>query len=175
MASIHCSPLSGAARRSAASFLLPKSVCRAQPIAPRPRAQPRRPVSSSSRRQYKQPADNPDFHSILDNPPELVRSGRRHGPGLIILGTTGNNINSLVFIFLFKQIPFYSITLTPSPRTTHKKKKNSHHTAHSLRPRHVASLPPAMEDGPAGQVRGPPRAATAPAPASRRPGRRRRL
>ncbi|KAI6381814.1 hypothetical protein MCOR25_001045 [Pyricularia grisea] len=85
MASIHCSPLSGAARRSAASFLLPKSVCRAQPIAPRPRAQPRRPVSSSSRRQYKQPADNPDFHSILDNPPELVRSGRRHGPGLIIL------------------------------------------------------------------------------------------
>lgn len=33
-----------------------------------------------------QPADDPNFTSILDNPPELVRSGgRRHGPGLIIL------------------------------------------------------------------------------------------
>ncbi|OAA60567.1 cox1 assembly protein [Niveomyces insectorum RCEF 264] len=32
-----------------------------------------------------QPADDPNFTSILDNPPELVRSGRRHGPGLIVL------------------------------------------------------------------------------------------
>ncbi|CAK7272726.1 surf-like protein [Sporothrix epigloea] len=33
-----------------------------------------------------QPADDPNFTSILDNPPELVRSGgRKHGPGLIIL------------------------------------------------------------------------------------------
>ncbi|KAI1499980.1 SURF1-domain-containing protein [Biscogniauxia marginata] len=31
------------------------------------------------------PADDPTFTSILDNPPELVRAGRRHGPGLIIL------------------------------------------------------------------------------------------
>ncbi|KAF6840627.1 SURF1 family protein [Colletotrichum plurivorum] len=27
----------------------------------------------------------PDFHSIVDNPPDLVRTGRRHGPGLILL------------------------------------------------------------------------------------------
>ncbi|KAL1909461.1 surf-like protein [Sporothrix stenoceras] len=33
-----------------------------------------------------QPADDPNFTSILDNPPEIVRSGgRKHGPGLIIL------------------------------------------------------------------------------------------
>ncbi|KAI0390667.1 SURF1 family protein [Xylariaceae sp. FL0594] len=32
-----------------------------------------------------QPADDPTFSSIVDNPPELVRSGRRHGPGLVIL------------------------------------------------------------------------------------------
>ncbi|CAK7203783.1 surf-like protein [Sporothrix eucalyptigena] len=33
-----------------------------------------------------QPADDPNFTSILDNPPELVRSGgKKHGPGLIIL------------------------------------------------------------------------------------------
>ncbi|KAI1632336.1 SURF1 family protein [Biscogniauxia mediterranea] len=31
------------------------------------------------------PADDPTFTSILDNPPELVRAGRRHGPGLIVL------------------------------------------------------------------------------------------
>lgn len=33
-----------------------------------------------------QPADDPNFHSILDNPPQLIRTGgRRHGPGLIVL------------------------------------------------------------------------------------------
>ncbi|KAF3765083.1 putative Shy1, mitochondrial inner membrane protein [Cryphonectria parasitica EP155] len=33
----------------------------------------------------RQPADDPNFHSILDNPPQLVRTGRRHGPGLLVL------------------------------------------------------------------------------------------
>lgn len=32
------------------------------------------------------PADSPDFLSIVDNPPVLVKSGRRHGYGLIALG-----------------------------------------------------------------------------------------
>ncbi|KAL8798167.1 MAG: hypothetical protein Q9182_006898 [Xanthomendoza sp. 2 TL-2023] len=31
------------------------------------------------------PARHADFTSIVDNPPDLVRSGKRHGPGLIIL------------------------------------------------------------------------------------------
>jgi len=33
------------------------------------------------------PAEDPNFFSIVDNPPNIVKSGRRHGPGLIILGT----------------------------------------------------------------------------------------
>ncbi|KAK4229959.1 cytochrome oxidase assembly protein shy1 [Podospora fimiseda] len=45
-----------------------------------------RPISTSTpRTQRPQPADDPNFTSILDNPPELVRTGRKHGPGLIIL------------------------------------------------------------------------------------------
>ncbi|KAK4192590.1 cytochrome oxidase assembly protein shy1 [Podospora australis] len=45
----------------------------------------RQPFSSSPRRSQLQPGDDPSFSSIVDNPPELVRAGRRHGPGLIIL------------------------------------------------------------------------------------------
>jgi len=41
-------------------------------------------MSTSSPR-ARQPADDPNFMSIVDNPPNLVRTGRRHGPGLIIL------------------------------------------------------------------------------------------
>ncbi|AEO65153.1 uncharacterized protein THITE_2076347 [Thermothielavioides terrestris NRRL 8126] len=44
----------------------------------------RRTISSTPRRP-KQAADEHDFTSIVDNPPELVRVGRKHGPGLIIL------------------------------------------------------------------------------------------
>ncbi|KAL7265981.1 surf-like protein [Rhizina undulata] len=37
-------------------------------------------------RSYANPADHPDFVSVLDRPPTLVRAGKkRHGPGLIIL------------------------------------------------------------------------------------------
>ncbi|KAI8627861.1 SURF1 family protein [Xylariaceae sp. FL1651] len=49
------------------------------------RAHPRRPFANTSARRAKQPGDDPNFTSVLDNPPELVRAGRRHGPGLIIL------------------------------------------------------------------------------------------
>ncbi|KAI0011403.1 SURF1-domain-containing protein [Xylariaceae sp. FL0662B] len=43
-------------------------------------------LSTSPRlRSERPPVDDPAFTSILDNPPELVRTGRRHGPGLIIL------------------------------------------------------------------------------------------
>ncbi|KXJ93708.1 SURF1 family-domain-containing protein [Microdochium bolleyi] len=45
-------------------------------------ARPRRAANNEPR----QAADDPNFSSILDNPPELVRAGgKRHGPGLIIL------------------------------------------------------------------------------------------
>ena len=39
------------------------------------------------RRLVHNPADDPDFLSVVDNPPILVKSGRQHGPGLIILGS----------------------------------------------------------------------------------------
>jgi hypothetical protein len=35
--------------------------------------------------------ENTEFNSIVDNPPTLVRTGRRHGPGLIILGEVCHN------------------------------------------------------------------------------------
>ncbi|KIW03906.1 uncharacterized protein PV09_04749 [Verruconis gallopava] len=41
---------------------------------------------SPSKRHYANPADSPGFHSIVDDPPKLVRAGRkRHGPGIILL------------------------------------------------------------------------------------------
>lgn len=67
------------------------------PSSSRPRAPPRRTLFSRTRPQKqqqqpppqaepRQPADDPSFTSILDNPPELVRAGgRRHGPGLLVL------------------------------------------------------------------------------------------
>lgn len=44
------------------------------------------PLPTLQRRLAHNPADNPDFLSVVDNPPNLVKSGGRHGPGLIILG-----------------------------------------------------------------------------------------
>lgn len=46
-----------------------------------------RPPTATPRRHYaNSPADDPNFTSILDQPPQLIRSGRkRHGPGLIVL------------------------------------------------------------------------------------------
>ncbi|RFU28136.1 hypothetical protein B7463_g8193, partial [Scytalidium lignicola] len=40
---------------------------------------------SKTSRQLRQAGDDPNFTSIIDNPPNLVRAGRRHGPGLIVL------------------------------------------------------------------------------------------
>ncbi|KAI0384371.1 SURF1-domain-containing protein [Hypomontagnella monticulosa] len=45
----------------------------------------RRPFTHTTHRANRPPAEDPSFTSVLDNPPELVRTGRRHGPGLIIL------------------------------------------------------------------------------------------
>jgi len=35
---------------------------------------------------YRNPVDDPAFVSLIDQPVQLVRQKRRHGPGLIILG-----------------------------------------------------------------------------------------
>lgn len=69
-----------------ASSSLSKPAPRCARIA-RP-ALPRRPFSTSRPRSDKpQPVDDPNFVSILDAPPQIVRAGRRHGPGLILLGS----------------------------------------------------------------------------------------
>ncbi|KAH8661895.1 SURF1 family-domain-containing protein [Xylariales sp. PMI_506] len=48
--------------------------------------QPRRPFSQSPRSTNRQPAEDPNFTSVLDNPPQLVRTGRKHSkPGLLFL------------------------------------------------------------------------------------------
>lgn len=51
----------------------------------RPPQPPCRRLLHSTPRRNRQPAEDPNFTSILDNPPELMRTGRKHGPGLIIL------------------------------------------------------------------------------------------
>lgn len=62
----------------------------------------RRPFSSSRLRSDKQAGDSPEFVSIVDGPPQLVRASRRkHGPGLILLGTlsifpTSSEMSSIV-------------------------------------------------------------------------------
>jgi surfeit locus 1 family protein len=44
------------------------------------------PLHAAQRRYQSNPADSPEFKSILDNPPQIVRSGRKHKPfGLLIL------------------------------------------------------------------------------------------
>ena len=54
--------------------------------APRPRACPKcRKLSPFQQRYAHNPADDHYFESIVDNPPVLVRSGQKHGPGLIVL------------------------------------------------------------------------------------------
>lgn len=45
-----------------------------------------RSFATTGPRYARQAADDPTFTSIVDNPPQLVRVGRKHGPGLIILG-----------------------------------------------------------------------------------------
>lgn len=42
---------------------------------------------SYQQQQHQQPADDPQWVSPIDRPSQIVRVGRRHGPGLIILGT----------------------------------------------------------------------------------------
>lgn len=47
--------------------------------------QQRSKLPRQQRRHASNPADSPEFTSIVDNPPQLIRAGRRHGWGLIVL------------------------------------------------------------------------------------------
>jgi surfeit locus 1 family protein len=47
---------------------------------------PKRISRTLPRRQSPQPGDDPNFHSVVDNPPNIVRvGGKKHGAGLIVL------------------------------------------------------------------------------------------
>ncbi|KAL8772038.1 MAG: hypothetical protein Q9209_002704 [Squamulea sp. 1 TL-2023] len=61
------------------------------------------------RRFAHNPAEEANFTSIVDNSPDLVKSGRRHGPGIIILG---NSARSLVtqYLILFRNLALIPIT-----------------------------------------------------------------
>ncbi|KAH8601952.1 COX1 assembly protein-like protein Shy1 [Bisporella sp. PMI_857] len=51
-----------------------------------PKCQVCRHISQTTRRCNRQPVDDPNWTSIIDNPPDLVRAGgKKHGPGLIVL------------------------------------------------------------------------------------------
>ncbi|KAI9848526.1 MAG: surf-like protein [Sclerophora amabilis] len=63
-----------------------RSIADSRPrVTPICRRRCRKPPGQHQRRFAHTPANQPDFTSIVDNPANLVRSGQRHGPGLIIL------------------------------------------------------------------------------------------
>ncbi|KAK8016287.1 SURF1 family protein [Apiospora rasikravindrae] len=80
--SSRCSSTAATTTTKPSSFVLrTKTASQSSPLLPRPRF-----FSQTPRARSKQPAEDPNFSSILDNPPQLVRTGgRRHGPGLIVL------------------------------------------------------------------------------------------
>lgn len=100
------------------------------------RAQPqtlRQRCLSSSRRSLRQPAEDPDFKSIVDGPAVLVKAGgKRHGLGLIVLGCY-----PLSNIAAQANIPSFN-------------------TCHSLRPWHMAGPAPRLEEQTDRQIRGSP-------------------
>ncbi len=53
----------------------------------------RRRFSRTASRRAREPADDPNFSSIIDAAPQLVRSGRKHGPGLILLGRQAGRLS----------------------------------------------------------------------------------
>ena len=55
-------------------------------------------IARTQRRLAHNPADSPDFLSIVDHPPILVKSGRRHGYGLIVLGLSLSGLLQLCLL-----------------------------------------------------------------------------
>ena len=72
--------------RLPALLLQPYSILSAAKPSPRSLSRPRYGVQFFLHRHYgHNPADDPLFSSTVDNPPQLVKTGQKHGPGLIIL------------------------------------------------------------------------------------------
>jgi len=111
-----------------------------------------RPSPSTQRRLAHVPAEDPNFTSIVDNPPNLVKTGDRHGPGLIILG----------------EATCYESTVSELTVL-------SAHSYYRICPRKLAGPTARVEDETDRQTRRPPRPTSATITSSDRPGRHRRL
>ena len=109
---------------------------------------------NASKRSAVNPADTPGWTSIVDNPPRIVRTGKRHTAGLIILGTTS------------------SPSFSPLPQTNLPSSDNPHHR---LLPRNLASTTPGLENVPDREIRRPADPPSAPAPSPYRHRRNTRL
>lgn len=107
-----------------------------------------RPSPPIQRRFAHIPAEDPNFTSIVDNPPNLVKTGNRHGPGLIILGAATRHTS-----------PASELTIL------------SPHPHHRICPGKLAGPTARVEDGTARQTRRPPSAASVTITAADRPGR----
>ena len=124
-------------------------------------------------RRYAQTAvDDPNFTSIVDHPAKLVRTGRKHGYGIIILG-----INSPSDVH---SNPSHFSTLSlPSISLYYKKTNNifppSAHPHYRLRPRHLADPAPQLENHSHHTLRGPTRTRPFNPTPTDRPQRYRRL
>ena len=86
-----------------------------------------RPLSNSRpriQRYEPPPIEDPNFISLVDQPRDIVKGRRRHGPGLVILGTA-----------ISRRSP-----------SLHTLIANSSCSPDSVRPRHLASPAVRMED-----------------------------
>ena len=90
---------------------------------------------SSNNRQL---ADDPRWISVVDHPAQVVRAGRKHGPGLIILGIAPMLPATLKWTMMMLIVVYCSF--------------NSYHL---IRPRNLASPAPRLENKPDHKIRGP--------------------
>lgn len=79
---IPISTLQDGARSHPMSSLFRRALSRLPPVPQKGNG-----LQSVQRRAQHNPADSPNFHSIVDNPSILVRTGRRLGPGILILAS----------------------------------------------------------------------------------------
>jgi hypothetical protein len=112
-----------------------------------------RPFHHVFKRSAVNPADTPGWTSIVDNPPRIVRTGKRHTAGLIVLGTTS------------------SPTLAPQP-ANHSSSDNPYHR---LLPWNLASTTPGLENLPNRKIRRPAHPAASPSSPLHRHQRHRRF
>ena len=82
---------STSALRSFASLLPPRRPQRVSRLAHTPIVCAR--CLKAQIRGVHTPAEEPGFTSVVDHPPNLVRTGRKHGPGLILLGMFSSGLH----------------------------------------------------------------------------------